>query len=450
MRSSFSGACIALLALPLLATAPSLAADADQDADDGITLLGDRLPFNTELMAHLTDPQENVVGEVPFILRAKQSGEIKPLSITIGGFFNGTYLFERTDTAGKYPILSRFPNVHGSGNTNTEAVINSAGVAGLISVGDWVTGYAQAEYSETNFRGDQEDVQLREYFVVVGNLDEFPVYAAIGRKSVDFGEQFGYNPFTHTINQHFFWTLADEPVIELGYVGDDWRVSGTVANGERMLRVGMTNKRDGGLGTNFAVKAEKTFTFDEDRALRVSASYLDDTIYNSNFTAHTVQALNRFGPPNAPRPPRVLVTDNVGLWDVAAEYTTDSYDLAVEYTRSTELWPATSYDTNTGAELPGARHLSAVSAMGRYKTDLFGIATDFSAVYSKSIIGPDNTEFDELTQHVIGMEMHINKYMDIGAEVVFNGGFQPFVGIQDVSDSGVDSQVGIVGLKLRL
>ena len=98
MRSSFSGACIALLALPLLATAPSLAADADQDADDGITLLGDRLPFNTELMAHLTDPQENVVGEVPFILRAKQSGEIKPLSITIGGFFNGTYLFERTDT----------------------------------------------------------------------------------------------------------------------------------------------------------------------------------------------------------------------------------------------------------------------------------------------------------------------------------------------------------------
>jgi predicted porin len=140
----------------------------------------------------------------------------------------------------------------------------------------------------------------------------------------------------------------------------------------------------------------------------------------------------------------------VGLWDVAAEYTTDSYDLAVEYTRSTELWPATSYDTNTGAELPGARHLSAVSAMGRYKTDLFGIATDFSAVYSKSIIGPDNTEFDELTQHVIGMEMHINKYMDIGAEGVFNGGFQPFVGIQDVSDSGVDSQVGIVGLKLRL
>jgi len=423
---------------------PTLGAD-----DTGATFLGERLPINTKFMSKLTDTQENVVGEVPLILRGRQDGEFDTVSITVSALFKGTYVFERTDTAGKFPILSRFPDAHGSGKTNDEAVVNTATVAGLISMGDWLAGYAQAEYSEVNFRGDQDKVQLREYFAIIGNLDEFPIYAAIGRKSIDFGEQFSYNPFTHSINQHFFWALADEPVVEFGYVGDDWRISGTLANGERMLRVGQTQDRDGGLGTNFAVKAEKSFAVTDTSKLRVSASYLDDTIYNNNFTAHTVQAIDRFGPPNAPLPPRVLITDDVGLWDVAAEYTSPSFDLAAEYTRSTDLWPATSFDPNTGIEYNNARHLSAVSAMGRYKTEVFGIPTDLSAVYSKSIIGPENTEFDELTQHVVGVEMHVNAYVGIGAEIVFNEGFQPFVGIQNASDSGVDSQVGMVGVKLR-
>jgi len=411
--------------------------------------IGGPVGIDTGLTEALTDTQEHLTQDASYLLRMRRDGRLPSNSLTVSGLFKAGYYYEQTDSAGKYPILSRFPNQHGTGKDNSEFVINVAAVSLTGTLTDWITAYGQLEYSEINFARDQDEVQLREYYAVLGNLDVFGGYLAYGRKTVDFGEQFGYNPFTHTINQHFFWTLADEPVLELGYVGDTWRVSGTLAEGERMLRVGMSTDRDGGLGANFALKAEKSFLLEGDRSLRVSASYLDGTIYNNNFTAHTLASIDRPGPPNAPLPPNVYIAYENGAWDLGAEYLSPRFDLAVEYTRSTDIWPATSFNTDTGEKYDGARDLDALSIMGRYKTEIVGFRTDFSAVWSQSILGPEDTEFDDVYQHVLGAEIHINPYLDLGAEIVFNEGFQPFVGIQDVSISSVQSQVGILGVTAR-
>ena len=436
----------------LLGTAAVLVAGATahgQDAEPAYTTLGRHIRIDPSLTVQLADTQEGLTQDVAILLRARQSGRIDPNTLTIGGFFKGAYFHEETDTAGKFPILNRFPDQHGSGEENSDFVINAAGLTFTGAAGNWLTGFVHTEYSQVTFTRDQNQFQAREYYAVLGNLDVFGGYLAYGRKTIDFGEQFGYNPFTHSVNQHFFWALADEPVLELGYIADTWRVSATAATGDRMLRVGYSTDRDGGLGTNFALKAERRFDLGEDRAVRVSASYLHDTIYNNNFTAHTVQAIDRFAPPNAPLPPAVYIEYRTGLWDVAAEYTTPRFDIAAEYTRSTDVWASTSFDTDTGDAFDGTRDLSALTVMGRYRTELAGYATDFSAVYSHTIMGPDDTEFDEAFQHVLGMEMHISQNLDFGVEYVFNDGFQPFVGIQDVANSGVQSNVGIVGIKAR-
>lgn len=436
-----------LLASAALAAASGAVSAQEREVE--YTALGRHIRVDPALTAQLADTQEGLTQDVAFLLRARQSGRIDANTLTLGGFFKGAYFHETTDTAGKFPILNRFPDQHGSGEENSDFVINAAGLTFTGAVGDWLTGFVHTEYSEVTFTRDQNQFQTREYYAVLGNLDVFGGYLAYGRKTIDFGEQFGYNPFTHSINQHFFWALADEPVLEVGYIADTWRVSATAATGERMLRVGFTTDRDGGLGTNYALKAERRFDLGDDRALRVSASYLHDTIYNNNFTAHTVQAVDRFSPPNAPRPPLVYIEYRTGLWDIAAEYTTPRYDLAVEYTRSTDVWSATSFNTDTGQAFDGNRHLDALTVMGRYRTELLGYDTDLSAVFSHTTLGPDNTEFDEAFQHVLGLEMHLTPQLDLGVEYVFNDGFQPFVGIQDVSLSGVQSNVGIVGIKAR-
>lgn len=226
-------------------------------------------------------------------------------------------------------------------------------------------------------------------------------------------------------------------------------LSATLATGDRMLRTGQTLNRNGGLGTNYALKAERIFQLGDERRLRVSASYLHDTIYNNNFTAHTFQAIDRFGPPNAPRPPRVYIAERVRLWDVAAEYSTPRFDVAVEYTQTTAPWVAVSYDNDTDQPLPGARNLSALSVMGRYRTQLAGHDATLAAVFSGSILGPDDTEFDAVYQHVLSAEIHLNRFIDLGAELVLNEGWQPFVGIQDVADSSVQSQALLIGLTAR-
>lgn len=274
-----------------IAAASGVASAQDQDVE--YTALGRHIRVDPALTVQLADTQEGLTQDVAFLLRARQSGQIGPNTLTLGGFLKGGYFHETTDTAGKFPILNRFPDQHGSGKENSDFVINAAGLTFTGAVGDWLTGFVHAEYSEITFTHDQNEFQAREYYAVLGNLDVFGGYLAYGRKTIDFGEQFGYNPFTHTINQHFFWALADEPVLEAGYIADTWRVSATAATGERMLRVGLSTDRDGGLGTNFALKAERRFDLGDDRALRVSASYLHDTIYNNNFTAHTVQAIDR-------------------------------------------------------------------------------------------------------------------------------------------------------------
>ncbi|WP_019960363.1 hypothetical protein [Woodsholea maritima] len=411
--------------------------------------LGEVLKLNTPVTTILTDTQEHITQDAVYLLKARQSGVVAANTFTLGGFVKAGQYYESTDQAGKYPILGRFPFQHGKGTSNQDFVINVAGLSGIASVGDWLTAYAQVEYSEVTFTGDHDQIQWREYYAVLGNLDVFGGYLAYGRKSIDFGEQFGYNPFTHSVNQHFFWALADEPVLEVGYIGETWRVSGTLAPGERMLRVGMTTDREGDLGSNFALKAERHFNLGADRQLRVSASYLHDTIYNNNYTAHTLHAINRQAPPHAPLPPRVYIAKRTGLMDVAAEFTSPRFDLAVEYTQSTRSWIATSFDTHTGAKFDGTRPLSALSVMGRYKTRVFNVPTDLAAVYSQSVMGPDNTEFNDVFQHTLSTEFHLNPYLDLGIELVLNEGFQPFVGIQDVSISNVQSQVGIVGVTAR-
>ncbi|MCH8491146.1 MAG: hypothetical protein LAT81_14625 [Oceanicaulis sp.] len=413
------------------------------------TPLGQIIRVNPMLSAVMTHTQEHVTGDAPYLLRARRSGLLDTNTLTISGYLKAAHFFERTDTAGKFPILNRFPNQHGPGTRNDDFVIAAAGLAFTGTLGDWLTGYIQYEYSEVTFSRDHDEIQAREYYGVLGNLDVFGGYLAYGRKTIDFGEHTGYNPFTHTINQHFFWALADSPVAELGYVGEDWRVSATLATGERMLRTGLTLDRNGGLGSNYALKIERTFRLDGDSSLRVSASYLHDTIYNNNFTSHTVQAIDRFGPPNAPRPPRVYIAERVGLFDLAAEYSTPHFDVAVEYTQTTAPWVAVAYDNDTGAPLPGARNLSALSVMGRYRTQIAGYDSTLAAVFSGSILGPENTEFDAVYQHVVSAQIHLNRFIDLGVELVLNEGWQPFVGIQDVADSSVQSQALLVGLTAR-
>jgi len=123
---------------------------------------------------------------------------LKDNSLYLGAGFQGGFKYQKTSVDGQFPLLSRFPFF--SDRTDDEAgvfAIDHAALSFTSTFGDWTTVYLQPEYSETEYGRDQDEFQLRKAFVVFGNLEKSPFYAAFGRKTIDFGNFDSYNAFTH-------------------------------------------------------------------------------------------------------------------------------------------------------------------------------------------------------------------------------------------------------------
>lgn len=409
----------------------------------------------------MLDWQENTTGKTVTLLQHRRNGVLAPNSLYIGGAVKGGFMYQQTENPGQFPILSRFPDfTNRTDDRSGVFAINNAALSITSTFGDWTTVYLQPEYSETEFAGQQE-FQLRKAYVTFGNLDKTPFYAAFGRKTIDFGNFDGYNPFTQTEAQHYFWAVSDQPVLELGFYKHGLKASVSAFSGGRQLRTAFADEENN--IQNYAASIEKEFLFNNGGAFTVGASYLHDTIYRDNFTAHTFQARQNGTPPaNFISYPNAAVS-------AFAEYNHPYVDLMVEYTTTMEPWAAAIPQAPDGTVAPqylnadGSLNfdekLSVLVAQARIKPTILGKVTPISLVTSFGNISDDEyvgmnafggeVTFDENQQHVIGIERHINDYIDFGAEYVYNKGFIPFVAPQVVSNADTEAHAVNVGFKAR-
>ncbi|MGK2740066.1 hypothetical protein ACSHT0_04170 [Tepidicaulis sp. LMO-SS28] len=371
-----------------------------------------------QLFERMTDFQEYVQGKQLELLRARQTGALPDMGIKFGAGFTGTYVYERTNTDGKFPILSRLPGQH-SGSSGSDWIVNDAAWGAAVTAGDWLTGYAQLEYIDTRY-ANEEDIQLRKAFGVVGNLDRFPLYAYFGRNTIDFGDTTTYNPFTHNMNTHFFWALSDDPVLGIGAVYDGWHVVGTIIPEGRHQRV--ASKEGDDFFGNYAVNVTKAVDFGNGVRLKGGVGYLHSTIYDTVVPHHTPSGIagqnqSENGAVNA------NATLGWGPVDVMAEYTTTLDD-----------WPAT------------GKPVEALTVQGRYKDSILSYPTTYSAVYSRGDFGPSGSEFEFMEQMVLGLETHIDENFSVGVEYVRNHGFAPLINIQMTSDQSVETDTFVAGI----
>lgn len=410
----------------------------------------------------MLDWQENTTGKTVTLLQHRKNGILADDSLYIGAGIKGGLMFQQTEREGQFPLLSRFPFF--SDRTDTQSgvfAINNAALAITGTFGDWTTIYLQPEYSETDFRGDQDELQLRKAFVTFGNLDKTPLYAAFGRKTIDFGNFDGYNPFTQTEAQHYFWASSDQPVLELGYYKNGLKASVSAFSAGRQLRTAFAGEENN-IG-NYAASIEKEWLFNNGGAFTIGTSYLHDTIYRDNFTAHT------FGERQTLPPPANFIEYRNSAASAFAEYNSPIFDAMVEYTSTFEPWAAAIPQDVNGVIDPAFvdaagnidfdERLAVTVAQIRYKPILWGKETAFSAVGSWGNISDNDyvgigargqeTTFGENQQHALGIERRVNEYLDFGAEYVYNKGFIPFVAPQQVSNADTEAHAINVGFKAR-
>ncbi|MBL4871202.1 MAG: hypothetical protein JKX72_09635 [Robiginitomaculum sp.] len=418
----------------------------------------------------MLDWQENTTGKTLSLLVNKANGTLAPNSLTLGGAMKAGLMWQTTSEAGLFPILSRFPDFTARTETSSGVfVINNAALAFTGTFGDWTSFYLQPEYSETEFFG-QNEFQLRKAFVVFGNLEKTPFYAAFGRKTIDFGNFDGYNAFTQTEAQHYFHAVSDQPVLELGYYNNGLKLTGTAFSGGRQLRVGYAGAENENKIANFAASIEKEFLLGNGSSFSVGTSYIHDTSYRNNFTAHT------FGLIGSLPPPANFISYRNGAVDAFVEYNTPLFDLMFEYTTTLQPWGAAIPQDANGIVDPAYiidplgspndinnisfdQNLEVFVAQARIKPMLpNGKRMILAAVGSWGNIGDDfvgvgisgqPTTWKNNQQHALSALYPVSDYLDFGVEYIYNKGFIPFVAPQLVSNDDVTAHAVNVGFKAR-
>lgn len=416
----------------------------------------------------ILDFQENTTGKTLTLLTNRATGVLQPNSLYLGGHLQGTFMYQKTDVDGQFPLLSRFPFF--SNRTDDEAgvfAINNAALTFTSTFGDWTTLHLQPEYSETEYPREQDEFQLRKAFVVFGNLQRSPFYAAFGRKTIDFGNFDSYNAFTQNEGHHYFWAVSDQPVGELGYYRNGFKVTASAFSGGRQLRVAFADE-DNNIG-NYAASIEKEFLLGNGGAFTLGGGYLHDTIYRDNFTAHTFQGRA------TGTPPANFISYRNSLVNGYAEYNSHFFDAMVEYTTSLEPWAAAIPQTVDGVPLsqflinPAGsttdrdninfdENLSTFVAQVRVKPYVNGRQMAIAASGSWGKLSDDTgninargqpTSFEKNQQHAVSVEYPVSDFLDIGVEYVYNKGLIPFVAPQQVSNDQTQAHAINAGFKVR-
>ncbi|NNC90142.1 MAG: hypothetical protein HKN82_16925 [Akkermansiaceae bacterium] len=366
--------------------------------------------------------QRVVTNKTERIFAAYAGEELDVGKLYLSGHLSGTYYAEETDTDGKFPLLGRFPGQHTKGDRGSEAVIDNADLAVTYAPVSLVQFFVHGVYTELEFPG-QDQYQMREAFATIGNPEVFPLYASFGRKTVNFGNYQSYNPTVHTVNNHFFRTDSDDPVLELGYVDHGLVAAITIIPGGRHLRV--ADARDSNFFSNFA--ASLTWSPDWTPAggsVKLGAGYLYSTIYDSDAANH---------PGMNPDP--LTEWHRNGAVNTWAEFRKGGFSAMAEYTRTERQWPA------TGA------HVHAIGLQAAQDFVLWGNPTRGAVSYGRGIQGDDGTEFSTLDQLAAGVEMWLCPWFAVNVEYVYNQSFVPLIMISRASIDDVNTHSLLVGGK---
>lgn len=375
--------------------------------------------LDTPITDELLDFQNRQTGKQLFVLESQRRAEGYP-SVTLGAQFRASALGAYTNRAGKFSYLGRFPPGFDD-QTASDVRLLQANQAIVAHVGHGVSGYFETLFSDVfSFQSfNQGSWQVRQAYVVLGDLDQTPWYGWIGKKTLDFGDLGTLSPFTQAVPWHYFAPLAEGAGV--GYSDGRVHITAAAVNGGRGIRVADSTGR--GNLENFVANATVIFPFADDGLFTLGAGYLHSTIYDGLTAEHTNP--NIVGPRN-------------GALDVNARFDYGPVSLAGEYITTVDPWPVV------------AHRVEAWKAEGAYRITGLNRPAFLSVSYSEGIQGAAGTDFEFNRQLVVGARVDFTPNVYGTLEWVRSMGFAPLINITTVSDREVVQDSAVVGLVVVL
>lgn len=374
------------------------------------------LQMNSEYAYEILDPTSDINRKQRLMLERRKDGTLSADRLNVQGAVTAIANYQSSSRDDKFGYLMRHPTASNQvGDTVSEAVIHSAQLGFTGTIGEWIVGHAELLFDPeqsfgagTNTSLERNQVQMRQAFVLFGNLGDSRLHASLGKMAVPFGLTDTVNPFTASTVWHAFGGLANG--VTAGYASDGLSFSVMGIQGGAQFRAANTPVEGTSVPSrlnNFAADVNYSFKLDSDDTLLLGGSYQHGTAYCQSYP------VVHFEP----------CQDNNPAFDVYGRLRYGDFTFKGEFARTVDEWPGT---FNPNIPQFAASGVTSFDLGVKYR---HGIAAagplDFSAEFSRFDAGPDGAPWERQDQLVLGAAWFVRPSVKLFAEYVHTDGYVP-------------------------
>ena len=377
--------------------------------------------ISTNYGYEILDHAEKVNQKRILQLKARQNGQLNNV-LTLSGQTTVLANYQRSNRDDKFGYLMRHPTFNNQiGDTSSEAVVHSASLATTATLSDSLTAYVEFLYNPEQSFGSgtitslaRNQVQVRKAYLLWGDLNKSPIYAAIGKMDTPFGLNDTVSPFTNSTVWHSFAGLAYGA--EVGYLENGLSLRAMAIQGGSQFRAANTPVDGTNVPSrlnNFALDANYTKDIGPRNTVMVGASYLHGSPYCQDYPVF------HFNP----------CEENNPAWSAYGTLHSGPLTLLAEYAQTTEVWPGSSVPdpSNPLSEFAAQKTQSFVFG-GR-----FGFGTKMEDTYRSSlslefssfIAGDSGAPWENQDQWVLGYSKFLAPNINLFSELIHVEGYAP-------------------------
>ncbi len=363
----------------------------------------------------ILDPTSNITRKQELILKNKQNGTLSSDAVYLSGAVTAIADYQESNTESKFGYLMRHPTKNNQRTkTVSEAVVHSSQLALTANIGDWITAYSEMLYDPQQSFGsgtttdlNRNQVQLRQGYVLFGNLNKSPLFLSIGKMAIPFGLTDTPNPFTASTVWHAFGGLAYG--LNVGYNSEALSIRVMGVQGGAQFRAANVPVDDSNVPSrlnNIAVDLSYTIGLTSETKFSIGSSYLRGSAYCQDFPVQHFSACE----------------EENGAYDIYTQLKGANWSLQAEYAKTLEEWPGT---FNPNIPQHEASKVTSWDIGGKYNAMFYDVAIDFSLDFSRFIAGPSGADWEKQDQWVLGVAGFITPSAKIFGEVIRTEGYAP-------------------------
>jgi len=351
------------------------------------------------------------------ILEYKRSGKLDGKGIYVGGSITPILNYQKSNTDSKFGYLMRHPTANNQlGKNVSEAVLHSAELNLTANLSSRLSAYAELLYDPEQSFGQgtitalaRNQIQLRKGYLLYGDLEETPYYAAIGKMAVPFGLTDTVSPFTSSTVWHAFGGLTYGAL--LGYSKDRWNISFDAIQGGAQFRAANVPVQGSSVPSklnNLALDVKYTKPYDEDKNLLLGASYIKGSAYCQGFP------VVHFNP----------CTDHNPAYSLYTQFSHGDRLYQAEFAQTLDEWPGT-FNPNPPLNQFSASKVKSFQIGMRDRRNWNDKEVDLSLEFSRFVSGSSGSPWERQDQLVLGVAHHITSSVKLFSELIRVSGYAP-------------------------